>query len=748
MQNLLFKSLQLKVTDKDKVKDIINKANSKSKTKTVIGSSGGNKTQIAITTARQLLIEESRIGDLRLATNEIEVIDYFDKIIRNGICSLDSETDSLSEIDAEIAGISLFTKGEKAIYIPMNHVNYINGERLLENIAPVVILNQLKRLEDTNVKIIFHNAKYDMKIFRWGFRPQYAYKYIDLKPYWDTMIAGNLLNENEPHNLKDLWGKYCNNGLKAVHFNTLFDGVKFKYIPLDLAFIYAAKDALMTWELYLFQKKTLERESLKGVYECFKTVEMPVIYIVANMEDNGCKIDVEFANKLTVQYTEDLKVQEKEIYKEIEEYKPLIDLLPFDLRGKLGNPINLNSPTQLAILIYDVLKLKSPIKKKPRGTGEEIIETFKLPLFKKILEYRGLAKLISTYTGKIPECVNPQTNHVHCSFNQKGAKTGRFSSSEPNLQNIPSHNKNIRKMFVADEGYYLCGGDFSQQEPKVLAHMSQDETMIQAYIEDKDLYATVASVVYHKPYEECKEFTPDGVKNPEGKDRRTNCKSIILGIMYSRGAKSISEQIGSTKQEAQDIIDNFFIQFPKVKIFVDNTIKNAKTYGFVETAYGRKRRLPDMQLPEIEIRMKNDEVVPENMAIQINNEFKKLFYAKAKSEYKAELRNKGIIIKDNGGYLSQAERQCVNSIIQGTSASITKLALIAIGYDKRMKELGFKLMITVHDEIIGEAPIANIKEASERLGKLMIECCKDKISVAMKCDTEITQCWYGSEIEL
>jgi len=301
-------------------------------------------------------------------------------------------------------------------------------------------------------------------------------------------------------------------------------------------------------------------------------------------------------------------------------------------------------------------------------------------------------------------------------------------------------------MFVADEGYYLLGSDFKQQEPKVLAHMSQDKTMIRAYKEGKDLYATVASVVYHKPYEECKEFNLDGSKNPEGKKRRTNCKSIVLGIMYSRGAKSISEQIGSTKQEAQDIIDDFFIQFPKVKVFVDETIKNARLNGYVETAYKRKRRLPDMQLPEIELRMENKESVPDNMINQIISEYKQLWSNADKNGYKGKLRKKGIILKDNDWIIAQAERQTVNSVIQGSSADVTKKALLKIGRDKRMKELGFKLMLTVHDEIIGESPIANAKECSELLGKLMVNCCKDTISVPMAADLEITDRWYGEEI--
>lgn len=259
----------------------------------------------------------------------------------------------------------------------------------------------------------------------------------------------------------------------------------------------------------------------------------------------------------------------------------------------------------------------------------------------------------------------------------------RFSSDSPNLQNIPSHNKDIRKMFVAEEGNVLISSDFSQQEPRTLAHMCQDENMINAYIENKDMYSWIASFIYNVPYEQCKEFNPDGSKNPEGKERRTSVKSLILGLMYGRGIGSIAEQLNVSIKKAQEINDKFFNSFPKVQKYIQQTQGNARKYGFVETAWGRKRRLPDIQLPKYEFNFSKqqnnnfnpldfDNITEEYIDYKAIDKYTKLMdraYGKqAKEEIKAKARAEGITIKDNGGYIADAERQCVNSVIQRNSS--------------------------------------------------------------------------------
>lgn len=271
--------------------------------------------------------------------------------------------------------------------------------------------------------------------------------------------------------------------------------------------------------------------------------------------------------------------------------------------------------------------------------------------------------------------------------------------------------------------------------------------MIEAYRLGKDIYATIAAKVYRMPYEKCLEFNPDGTTNPEGKTRRTNCKSIVLGIMYGRMAKSIAEQTGMTTAEAQSIIDGFFEAFPKVKAFVDGMIEFCKTYGYVETIWGRKRRLPEVQLPEYEFKDKFGDAVPANI---VNNYMRQLGNASNKQRKSIidEAKRIGVIIRDNTWTIAEAERKVVNSIIQGSSADITKKAMILIGNNERLKELGYKMIIQVHDEIIGIVPKTNAKECLELVHNCMLNAPKDKITLPFKADLEVTYKWYGEEVDL
>lgn len=722
------------VGNKQDTKQLIQKTTQKRKAPiTVTGSA--NKIETIISMAKSMLSKNEQL-EMLLLTDKQEIINYFDKAVKNGIITIDTETTSLDVIQCDIAGICLHTPGMSACYISIGHINYITGTPLNTNVDKKFITQQLQRLVDNKVKLIFHNAKFDIRVIKWQLG-------ITLKPYWCTQIAGNILNENEPHGLKYLYERYCGSG-DTSHLDTfekLFKGVPFTSVPPEVGYLYAAKDSLMTYELYLFQSKYLNSTGkLAKMYDLFMNIEMRVLPYVAEMEDTGVKIDTEFGKKLSDKYNAQLVEIDNKIKTEIGKLN-----INYAHYPKLSNPINIASPTQLAILLYDILELKSPDKKSPRGTGEEILNKFNLPLCKLILEYRGVAKLVTTYIDKLPKCINPKTNKLHCQFNQYGAKTGRFSSSDPNLQNIPSHNHEIRQMFVADDGYYFVGGDFSQQEVKVFAHMSNEKQMIQAYKEGKDIYALMASIVYKIDYEECKEFRPDGSTNPEGKQRRSNMKSVVLGLLYGRGVNSIAEQTGMSVNEAQAIVDSFFDTFPTIKKFVDDSQQHARDYGYVETAYHRKRRLPDIRLPKYEITLLDKSPAPANVVQAYTTRLDKA-WGRDKKSIIAEAREQGFLIKDNGGFIAQAERQCVNSIIQGSSADITKKAIIAIFENKRLNELGFKLCLTIHDEVIGICPKENAKECGQILSKTMINCCTDKISVPMSVDCSITAKWYGEEI--
>lgn len=319
-------------------------------------------------------------------------------------------------------------------------------------------------------------------------------------------------------------------------------------------------------------------------------------------------------------------------------------------------------------------------------------------------------------------------------------------------------------MFRGRDGFVLISSDFSQQEPRTLAHMSQDEHMIQAYIDGKDIYAWIAEKIYKVPYDECKEFRPDGTKNPEGKKRRDSVKSIILGIMYGRGAKAIAEQLNCSTKEAQKIVDTFYTEFPKVKDWMNGVLEHARKYGFVETAWGRKRRLPDVQLEPYEFELlsggpstfdplawdedQGEAEVDPAVRRKYTNLLNKTWSGREKREIIAKAREEGIKITDNGGKIADAERQCVNSIIQGSSADMTKLAMIAINNNARLKELDCHLLIQVHDEVICECPEENAKECAELLSSLMVGAAADKIRVPMRCDAEVTRVWYGEPLEV
>ena len=286
--------------------------------------------------------------------------------------------------------------------------------------------------------------------------------------------------------------------------------------------------------------------------------------------------------------------------------------------------------------------------------------------------------------------------------------------------------------------------------------------MLNAYKQSKDLYATIAAGVNNNKYEDNLEKHPDGSANPDGKKRRASCKAILLGIMYGRGVASIAEQIHGTKESAQKIIDDFYAGFPKVKKWMDESVAFAKTNGYVEDIYGRRRRLPDIQLPKYTVKYKNVQPTSEdfnpllgsmgkctsgkpNLITQYEGLLSKCRGWRDSGQVKQQALQDDIIIIDNGMFISQAERQCVNSRIQGSSATITKLAMINVAKDEQLKSLGFNMLLCVHDEIIGEAPECNVEVAANRLSQVMIESAGLICPVPMKCDADIMTSWYDSE---
>ena len=746
----------------EKQNKIINKINNPKKAKTVSQSLKSKNVSIE---DKLILIEDNVnriLGGYSPNTTVIksrkELTDYIDKAIANGIIAVDTETNnSLDPLTCTLMGVCIYTPGMKSAYIPINHRDLYSGIRLDWQLTEQDIKEEFDRL--SNTKIIMHNGKFDYQVIHCTCN-------CDLAIYWDTMIAAKVLDENENSaGLKQQYISKIDNSIEKYSIDHLFD-IEYAILKPELFALYAATDAYMTYRLYEWQLKEFEKPGNEGLINIFMNVEMPVIKVSADMELTGVCIDTEYAKRLSEKYHKKYEEVHTKLLAELDKLKPQIDAwrntpeANMIKQGKSNSnrlefPPNTSSPTQLAILLYDVLKIKPVSRKSPRGTGEDILKSIDLPICELILEERGLLKLINTYIDKLPEVLSEKDGRLHCHFNQYGAGTGRFSSSDPNLQNIPSHNNEIRMMFTATPGYILVGADFSQQEPRLLSHYSQDHNMINAYKQGKDLYAVVASKVYHNNYEDNLEFNPiTNAIQPDGKARRTSVKSVLLGIMYGLGTNSLAEQLSISKAEADDIINSFYREFPTVKSWMDETKRFAHNSGYVEDVWGRRRRLPDIKREKYEIISKNfvDDFNPflYSSGIRLDETAKdklleKLSNCKWKSDVdkvKTEAESLGYKVVDNTGYISRAERQCVNARIQGGAASMSKRAMVRVADNEELKKLGFRLLIAVHDELIGECPIENQERCKELLSQEMINSALPEVTVPMKCDADCFPSWY------
>ena len=747
---------------------VAKKANAKSKKSSVTVTGGGDLFG-QINTIRAMV--EKHLGHLRdeyiVIQDESVLSDYITNAIRNGIISIDTETTGLDPLQDDIVGICIYTPGMKGAYIPLNHKSYITQAKV-ENQLPIdFVKKEFERLNGQPMENIMFNSTFDVRFIRNRVG-------VNLTCTWDCYLGARLLNENEgPGNngLKKLLQKYVLDGEgDAFKFDDLFMGVRFDYIPINTAYLYAAHDPVITYEYYEFQKPFLSPDNyectsrgLEDVAWVFHNIEMPCAAVVADIEDNGVAFDFEYAQKLHDKYHEELKKKTDRVYEVIRMYED--EIAEYKMKNpnhKLSEPINIDSPTQIAILLYDIIRVGVIDEKAPRGTGEEIMLKLNNALSQAILDYRGVGKLINTYIDKLPTCVNPKDGRIHCKFNQYGADTGRFSSSDPNLQNIPSHNKDIRKMFTASEGYVLMSSDYSQQEPKVMAQLCGDEKMLEAYRQGKDLYAEIASLSFNTTYDNCLEFRPDGTTNPDGKNRRSQAKSILLGVLYGRGVPSIAEQLGTTTKKAQEIKDSVFRGFPAIKQFEEDSLYMAQNYGFVTTLWGRKRRLPVLMKPDFEFRWADgvapdddplgfDDVelsteVPERLVQKYTRLLNRAYFGQRRKIFE-QANAEGIFVEDNTKLKQDAIRQVVNARIQGSAADMSKLAMIKVGTDKQLKEWGFRLLIPVHDELIGECPKETAKQCAERFAYLM-STAADRLTIPISCDVEITEKWYGERVEI
>ena len=550
--------------------------------------------------------------DYKLVENEDDLRKLYDFFRTKDFLVLDTETTSTQAIDAELVGLSFSVEEHKAFYVPIS----ANREEALR------IVNIFKPLyEDPSILKIGQNLKYDLEVLRnYNIRLQ--------GPMWDTMIAHYLIQPELRHNMDYMAEIYLN--YQTVHIDELI-GPKGKnqrsmrdLSPTDV-YEYACEDADITLQL----KNRLEPELKK--HECerlFYEIEMPLMPVLAEMEMNGVCLDTDSLKETSKVLTDRMCEIEARIYE------------------LAGQPFNIASPKQVGEILFDKLKIVEKPKKTKTGqyvTSEEVLQQLKNKheIVADILEHRGLKKLIGTYIDALPKLINPRTGHIHTSFNQTVTATGRLSSSDPNLQNIPirgEDGKEIRKAFVPEPGCLFFSADYSQIELRVMAHLSEDENMIRVFREGHDLHAATAANIYKKPIEEVT------------RDERTKSKRANFGIIYGITVFGLAERLDIPREEAKMLIDGYFQTFPQVHDYMERSKQVAREKGYVTTLFGRRRYLPDINSQNATVR----------------------------------------------GF---AERNAINAPIQGTAADIIKVAMIRI-FERFQKEgIRSKMILQVHDEL-------------------------------------------------
>lgn len=543
------------------------------------------------------------------------------------IISLDTETTSTNAIEAQLVGLSFAIEEHKAYYVPVPEDNN-EAQKIVEKFRPIY--------ENADTVKVGQNIKYDLEVLR-------NYDVYLQGPLFDTMVAHYLLQPEQYHNMDFMAEVYLN--YNTVHIDELI-GPKGKtqknmrqLAPNDV-YAYACEDADITLQL----KNVLEPKLKEvGVDQLFHEVEMPLIPVLAEMECNGVRIDTAALKETSEVFTQRMLQLEQEIYQ------------------AAGKTFNVSSPKQVGDILFGEMKIVDKPKKTKTGqyvTSEEVLQTLraKHPIVAHILDYRALKKLLGTYVDALPKLINPRTGHIHTSFNQAVTATGRLSSSDPNLQNIPvrgEDGKEIRKCFIPEEGCKFFSADYSQIELRVMAHLSKDANMLEAFREGYDIHAATAAKIYDKPVSEVT------------RDERTKAKRANFGIIYGITVFGLADRLNIERAEAKQLIDGYFKMFPQVRDYMEQAKDTAKAQGWVETFFHRRRYLPDINSGNATVR--------------------------------------GI-----------AERNAINAPIQGSAADIIKVAMVRIFQRFQRENIRSKMILQVHDEL-NFSVLPTEKEQVERI---------------------------------
>ncbi len=550
--------------------------------------------------------------DYQLIEKQEDIKKLCDFLLTFDFLSLDTETTSTNPIEAELVGLSFAVRENQAFYVPVPE-NHEEAQQVVEIFRPLY--------ENPSILKIGQNIKYDMQVL--------ANYGITLEgDLWDTMVAHYLIQPELRHNMDLLAEVYLN--YKTIHIDELI-GPKGKkqrsmreLTPAEV-YEYAAEDADVTLKL----KRVLEPKLKEvGADRLFHDIEMPLIPVLADMERNGVCIDTESLAETSKAFTQRMNDIEQQIY------------------ALAGEQFNISSPKQVGDILFSKLKIVEKPKKTKTGqfvTSEEVLQTLKgkHEIVEKILDYRGLRKLLSTYIDTLPQLINPKTQHIHTSFNQTVTATGRLSSSDPNLQNIPvrgEDGKEIRKAFIPEPGSLFFSADYSQIELRVMAHLSGDENMIDAFIQGHDIHAATAANIYKVGIDEVTS------------DQRRKAKRANFGIIYGITVFGLAERLEIDRAEARELINGYFETFPKVREYMEQAKETARQKGYVETFFHRRRYLPDINSRNATVR----------------------------------------------GF---AERNAINAPIQGSAADIIKVAMIRIYQRFKEEHLRSKMILQVHDEL-------------------------------------------------
>jgi len=585
-------------------------------------------------------IDRSRYETL---LTEADLNRWVEKLKQAKLFALDTETDNLDYMAANLVGISFALENGEAAYLPLQ-LDYLGAPKTLEKTTALTLLKPV--LENPAIQKVGQNFKYDLTIF--------ARNGIDVQGVaFDTMLESYVLNSTGRHNMDDLAKRYL--GHQTISFEEIAGKGKnqltFNQIPLEKAAEYAAEDADVTMKLQQVLWEKLSKEPT--LEKLFKEMELPLLGVLSRMERRGVLID-----------SDALFLQSNEIANRLSELEEQAYVLA-------GQPFNLASTKQLQEILFDKLGLPV-IQKTPKGapsTNEEVLEelAFSHELPKVLVEHRGLSKLKSTYTDKLPQMVNPQTGRVHTSYHQAVTATGRLSSSDPNLQNIPIRNeegRRIRQAFIACEGFTVVAADYSQIELRIMAHLSQDQGLINAFTQGKDIHRSTAAEIFGVALDEVTS------------EQRRNAKAINFGLIYGMSAFGLSRQLGIGRADAQSYMDLYFKRYPGVQTFMHDIREKAKAQGYVETLFGRRLYLPDINSSNA-------------------------------------MRRKG------------AERVAINAPMQGTAADIIKRAMIQLD-QKLQNDPDIAMIMQVHDELVFEVRSEKVAFYSELI-KTQMESAADLV---------------------